>query len=102
MLALKDNCIHPTSQKPYIQAVSGGQDNSPEGIQVSGEGMSSVHISITNIPKNGITHAFVVHFASADDRDYYVSKDPAHLAFVKSLDGIIEKAQVVDFIDGVY
>ncbi|GLA93447.1 hypothetical protein AtubIFM61612_010644 [Aspergillus tubingensis] len=70
--------------KPYIQAASGGQDNSPEGIQ------------------NGITHAFVVHFASADDRDYYVSKDPAHLAFVKSLDGIIEKAQAVDFIDRVY
>ncbi|GAT18654.1 hypothetical protein RIB2604_00101480 [Aspergillus luchuensis] len=45
------------------------------------------------IKDNGITHAFVVHFASADDRDYYVSKDPAHLAFVKSLDGIIEKAQ---------
>ncbi|GCB21504.1 probable protein Pop3 [Aspergillus awamori] len=84
MLALKDNCIHPTSQKPYIQAASGGLDNSPEGIQ------------------HGITHAFVVHFASAEDRDYYVAKDPAHQAFVKSLNGIIEKVQAIDFTDRVY
>lgn len=34
MLALKDNCIHPTSQKPYIVSSSGGVDNSPEGLQV--------------------------------------------------------------------
>ncbi|GJP88586.1 hypothetical protein AnigIFM60653_005843 [Aspergillus niger] len=70
--------------KPYIQAASGGLDNSPEGIQ------------------HGITHAFVVHFASAEDRDYYVAKDPAHQAFVKSLDGIIEKVQAIDFTDRVY
>lgn len=35
MLALKDNCIHPTSQKPYIKSGIGGRDNSPEGVQVS-------------------------------------------------------------------
>lgn len=35
MLALKDNCVHPTSQQPYIKSASGGKDNSPEGIQVS-------------------------------------------------------------------
>lgn len=35
MLALKDTCIHPTTQKPYIKASSGGIDNSIEGIQVS-------------------------------------------------------------------
>ena len=34
MLALKDNCIHPTSKKPYIKSASGGTDNSPEGLQV--------------------------------------------------------------------
>ncbi|KAJ5952627.1 Dimeric alpha-beta barrel [Penicillium vulpinum] len=83
MIALKDNCVHPTSQSPYIKSASGGKDNSPEGIQ------------------NGITHAFVVEFTSAADRDYYVQSDPAHLAFVKFLDGLIEKAQVIDFSDGV-
>lgn len=52
--------------------------------------------------KNGMSHAFVVEFASAEDRDYYVLKDPVHQAFVRSLDGIVEKAQVIDFTDGVF
>ncbi|KAJ5782626.1 hypothetical protein N7457_004400 [Penicillium paradoxum] len=83
MLDLKDNCLHPSSQKPYIKSASGGKDNSPEGIQ------------------NGITHAFVVEFASAEDRDYYVQSDPVHQGFIKSLDGLVEKAQVIDFTNGV-
>ncbi|KAI9371399.1 hypothetical protein BJX61DRAFT_511651 [Aspergillus egyptiacus] len=84
MLALKENCLHPASQKPYIVSSSGGKDNSPEGIQ------------------NGITHAFVVQFASAEDRSYYLEKDPAHLEFVRSLDGVIEKVQAVDYTPGVF
>lgn len=43
MLTLKDNCVHPTSQQPYIKSASGGKDNSPEGIQVS----------FPEIPKDG-------------------------------------------------
>lgn len=35
MLALKDTCIHPTTQKPYVKSYGGGKDNSPEGHQVS-------------------------------------------------------------------
>jgi len=35
MLALKDNCIHPSSQRPYIKSSIGGIDNSIEGIQVN-------------------------------------------------------------------
>ncbi|KAH8422600.1 Dabb family protein [Aspergillus melleus] len=84
MLALRDKCLHPSSQKPYIQTSSGGRDNSPEGIQ------------------GGITHAFVIEFATAEDRDYYVAKDPAHQEFIRSLDGLIEKAQVIDFTNGVF
>lgn len=38
MLGLKDSCVHPTSQKPYIKSASGGKDNSSEGIQVSSLG----------------------------------------------------------------
>jgi hypothetical protein len=34
MLALRENCIHPTTKKPYILESSGGRDNSPEGHQV--------------------------------------------------------------------
>lgn len=52
--------------------------------------------------KNGITHAFVVEFENAEDRDYYVKSDPVHLAFVKSLGGVIEKVQVVDYTSGVF
>lgn len=55
-----------------------------------------------NISQNGITHAFVAEFASAEDRDYYTHKDPAHLAFVQSLSGVIEKVQVIDYTPGVY
>ena len=49
-----------------------------------------------------MTHAFVVEFDSAADRDYYVQEDPAHQAFVRSLDGVIEKAQAIDFTNGVF
>ncbi len=33
MLALKENCIHPDTGKPYVQKAMGGTDNSPEGRQ---------------------------------------------------------------------
>ncbi|KAL4877045.1 hypothetical protein BJY04DRAFT_199157, partial [Aspergillus karnatakaensis] len=59
-------------------------DNSPEGTQ------------------GGITHAFIVEFATAADRDFYLAHDLVHLEFVKSLDGLVERAQVVDFSPGVF
>ncbi|KAK0726248.1 stress responsive A/B barrel domain-containing protein [Apiosordaria backusii] len=83
-LALKDSCLHPTNNAPYIKSIKGGKDNSPEGLQ------------------NGITHGFVVEFSSVEDRDYYVSTDPSHQAFVQSIGNLVEKAIVVDFVDGVY
>jgi hypothetical protein len=49
--------------------------------------------------QNGITHGFVVEFASREDRDYYVKEDPTHQAFVKSIEDLVEKAIVVDFND---
>ncbi|KAN0077857.1 hypothetical protein V8E54_006161 [Elaphomyces granulatus] len=84
MLSLRDNCLHPLSQKPYIRSSAGGVDNSIEGLQ------------------NGITHAFVVEFENVEDRDYYVQHDPAHRAFVQSLDGVMKKVQVIDFSNGVF
>ncbi|KAI8408154.1 hypothetical protein FOFC_11088, partial [Fusarium oxysporum] len=83
-LQLKDQCIHPTSNKPYILSLQGGKDNSPEGMQ------------------NGITHGFVATFESAEDRDYYVKTDPAHQTFIANVGGLLEKAIVVDFTNGVY
>ncbi|KAI1353595.1 stress responsive A/B barrel domain-containing protein [Xylaria sp. FL0043] len=79
MLSLKNACVHPTTQKPYIKSFTGGKDNSPEGLQ------------------NGIQYAFVVEFESTEDRDFYVHNDPAHKAFVTNASPIIEKAIVVDY-----
>lgn len=50
----------------------------------------------------GYSHAFVVEFASEEDRDYYNEEDQAHLEFKKSLKPIIEKVGVVDYTPGVY
>ena len=36
-------------------------------------------------------------FQSEEDREYYLEKDPAHLEFVSSLQGIIENVKVLDF-----
>ncbi|KAK5045694.1 hypothetical protein LTR84_009063 [Exophiala bonariae] len=84
MLGLKDTCIHPTSQQPYIVTSSGGIDNSPEGAQ------------------GGFTHGFVVEFASAQDRDYYVNDDPSHQAFVKKNGERFDDVRVIDYEKGVY
>jgi len=84
MLGLRQKCLHPTSNQPYIKASVGGKDNSPEG------------------QSGGLSHGFVVEFDNEEDRDYYLKKDPAHLAFVKSLDGIIESVRILDFVPGVF
>jgi hypothetical protein len=34
MLSLKDNCLAPNSNYPYVKRIQGGKDNSPEGLQV--------------------------------------------------------------------
>lgn len=44
----------------------------------------------------------MLEFESLEDEMYYLKKDPAHLAFVKTLDGLLKKAQVVDFTPGVF
>ncbi|CAE7026128.1 hypothetical protein CFE70_003715 [Pyrenophora teres f. teres 0-1] len=82
MLGLKDDCIHPMSQKPYIKSFSGGKNVSPEG-------------------KSGnFTHGFVVEFESEEDRDYYVNKDPAHLEFAKFAGEVAGGVKVFDYEPG--
>ncbi|KAM0461630.1 hypothetical protein ACHAPV_004338 [Trichoderma viride] len=84
MLALKSDCLQPTTQTAYIKSFTGGINNSPENLQ------------------NGFTHAFVVEFASVEDRDYYVDKDPVHEAFKTNNGPIIEKVCVLDYTVGVF
>lgn len=44
----------------------------------------------------------MVEFATDEDRDYYVKEDPVHQAFIGSLSGVVETAQVIDFTPGVF
>ncbi|KAK3374550.1 stress responsive A/B barrel domain-containing protein [Podospora didyma] len=83
-LALKDTCFLPNSARPYVKSMSGGKDNSPEGLQ------------------NGMTHAFVMQFDTADERSYYLDQDPAHQEFKKNVTALVEKVTVVDFTNGVF
>ena len=103
MLSLKDTCMHPASNKPYIVSASGGVDNSPEGAQVRlriyRRGRPFTHI---DHPQGGFTHGFVVEFASKEDRDHYVAKDPTHQAFVKKNSSRFDDVRVIDYEKGVY
>jgi hypothetical protein len=93
------------TKTPYILSLKGGKDNSPEGLQVCSHLVPS-HVSpfqqLADSKQNGMTHGFVLEFASAEDRDYYVATDPAHQEFVKNVGEVVEKPTVLDFSDGVY
>jgi len=64
---------------PFVVDFEGGRDSSPEGLN------------------QGLTHCFVVSFASPADRDKYIPH-PAHQEFIRRyVDPYVEKACVVDF-----
>lgn len=104
MMSLKQDCVSPNSNRPYILNITGGKDNSIEGLQVSAldinSAMKQTPPSLTWWSQHGITHAFVVQFANTKDRDYYVNFDPAHQAFKNSIHSILQKPIVVDFTNG--
>ncbi|CAK7206632.1 hypothetical protein SEUCBS139899_009432 [Sporothrix eucalyptigena] len=83
-LELGTACVHPTTQKPYVLSVQGGKDNSIEPFA------------------HDNTHGFVMEFATAADRAYYVHEDPAHSAFVASVKEMVEKITVLDFTSGEF
>lgn len=41
-----------------------------------------------------------MEFASEEDRNYYVSEDPVHAAFVNEVRKHLVKGQAVDFVPG--
>jgi hypothetical protein len=43
----------------------------------------------------GMTHGFVLEFASQEDLDYYLTEDPVHLAFSAAAKSLIEDSVVV-------
>ena len=57
--------------------------------------------SVINLTtQNGFTHAFVVEFDNAEERDYYVNEDPVHAEFKTFAGEVLDKAQVIDFTNG--
>jgi hypothetical protein len=99
MIALGEKCIHPTSQKPYIKSFSGGKNNSPEGHAVSDRRIRPPGLLLM-FSQDPYTHGFVVEFDNAEDRDYYVYKDPAHQEFVKFASEVANGVKVVDYEPG--
>ncbi|KAF2496109.1 hypothetical protein BU16DRAFT_526635, partial [Lophium mytilinum] len=64
--ALQTQCVHPSTGKPYMVSMRMGNNRSREALN------------------KGMTHGFVLEFASQDDLDYYLTKDPVHIAFAKA------------------
>ncbi|KAK4547968.1 hypothetical protein LTR36_010687 [Oleoguttula mirabilis] len=58
--------------------------------------------SHAQVEDGGFSHAFVSEFQSEEDRKYYLEEDPAHLAFVKSLEGVMQNVRVLDFEPGKF
>ena len=66
------------NQIKTIKKFEWGENNSPEKLN------------------NGLTHCFLLTFASEKDRDDYLIH-PTHTAFTKLLPGLLEKVTVVDY-----
>ncbi|KLU91005.1 hypothetical protein MAPG_09530 [Magnaporthiopsis poae ATCC 64411] len=84
MLALKDKCVHPKTQKPYVKLTKGGVNLTSDGFA------------------EGYSHSFVMEFETGEDCAYYSDEDPVHLEFIDSTSGIVSKTLVVDFTPGVF
>ncbi|KAG8933636.1 hypothetical protein FRC03_009757 [Tulasnella sp. 419] len=83
-LALKDACKLVGSSSPYISSIRAGSNYSEEGFH------------------KGFEHAFVVEFRNEEERQYYLSEDPAHASFKLSIGQLVEDIFVFDFKPGVF
>jgi predicted GNAT superfamily acetyltransferase len=52
--------------------------------------------------QGGFSHGFVVEFENEEDREYYLNKDPEHLAFVDYVKQLVQNIRVVDFEPGKF
>ncbi|EAA30244.1 hypothetical protein NEUTE1DRAFT_112151 [Neurospora tetrasperma FGSC 2508] len=84
MMSLKDRCIHPKTHMPYLKTAIGGADVCPEGL------------------RGRISHVFVSEFDTPEDRKFYLEEDPAFREAVESIEGIVERRQVVEFSPGEF
>lgn len=49
-----------------------------------------------------ISHVFVSEFDTPEDRKFYLEEDPAFREAVESIEGIVERRQVVEFSPGEF
>lgn len=81
--ALRTQCLHPSTNQPYMLSMRMGKNTSWEPYS------------------KGMTHAFILEFASQADLDYYLLQDPVHREFSRKAGPWIEDSLVVDIRDGV-
>jgi hypothetical protein len=81
--ALQSRCLHPDTGKPYMLSMRMGQNNSWEPFS------------------KGMTHAFILEFASQEHLDHYLLRDEVHAEFSRNAHPLIEDSLVVDIRDGV-
>lgn len=103
--ALKDKCVLPDTQKPYIKSITAGADISIEGFQVNNPVscfirpnslFSILRANEVEPLKNGYTHMVVTEFDTMAHRDYYAKTDPLHLSLGASLPPFVKGLQVLD------
>lgn len=86
-LSLRTRCLKPPATgRPYMISLRAGQNRSWEPFS------------------RGLTHGFVLEFASQADLDYYLTEDPVHLAFSREAteQGLIEDSVVIDIKNGQF
>lgn len=81
-MALQTTSLGP-SGKPLIQSLRAGKNRSWEP------------------HSKGLTHGFVLEFASQADLDYYLTEEPVHVQFTKDVAKLIEDSVVIDIQDRV-
>ncbi|KAL7268119.1 hypothetical protein RUND412_009270 [Rhizina undulata] len=80
-LALKEKCVKPDGGR-YLKSMKAGKNISKENFS------------------RGMTHGFVLEFECQADLDYYINKDPVHVAFAKEAAPLLANTLVVDITDG--
>lgn len=79
--ALQQKCLHPDTGRPYMLSMRMGKNLSWEPFS------------------KGMTHAFVLEFASQAHLDYYLTQDAVHRAFSQAAGPLLEDSCVVDIQD---
>lgn len=83
--SLRTRCLKPAvTGLPYMLTMRMGQNRSWETFS------------------KGMTHGFVLEFATQEDLNYYLTADPVHIAFSKDVTarGLVEDSVVLDIQDG--